>query len=60
MTGVQGVTDDRTKAGLTDAERDKRQRMRSIAIAVVLVSMVVLFYLATIVRLGSNVMNRAL
>jgi len=40
--------------------RERRQRMRSIAIALALFAMVALFYLATIVRLGSNVMNRAL
>lgn len=40
------------------AERDKRQRMRSIAIAVALVVMAVLFYAATIVRLGGHALNR--
>jgi len=38
----------------------KRQRMRSIAIALVLAGLVVLFYVATLVRLGGNVLNRAL
>ncbi len=42
---------------LTDEEK-KRRRTRSIAIACALVGIVVLFYLVTIVRLGSNVMNR--
>ena len=37
-----------------------RQRGRSIAIALALVGLVALFYIATIVRLGSNVANRAL
>ena len=41
-------------------ERQRQQRMRSIAIALALVGLVVLFYVATIVRLGGNVMNRPL
>ncbi|MGE8943076.1 hypothetical protein ACO2I3_14275 [Leptospira interrogans] len=41
-----------------DAERKRRQRYRSIAIALALVALVVLFYVATIVRLGGNVFNR--
>ena len=49
--------------GLSDAmqlsdEEKKRRRTRSIAIACALAGIVVLFYLVTIVRLGSNVMNR--
>lgn len=36
----------------------RRQRMRSIAIAVALVVMAVLFYAATLVRLGGNALNR--
>lgn len=36
----------------------RRQRMRSIAIALVLATLVVMFYAATIVRLGGNVFNR--
>jgi hypothetical protein len=43
-----------------DEERKRRQRARSIAIAVVLGALVVLFYAATIVRLGGNVAKRAL
>ncbi len=41
-----------------EKERRRRQRMRSIAIALALGAMVALFYAATIVRLGGNVMNR--
>jgi hypothetical protein len=41
-------------------EEKRRQRTRSIAIALVLVALVVIFYLVTIVRLGGNVLNRAL
>ncbi len=40
--------------------RERRQKIRSIAIAVSLAAFALLFYLATIVRLGSNVANRAL
>lgn len=36
----------------------RRQRMRSLAIALVLAALVVIFYTATIVRLGGNVLNR--
>lgn len=40
------------------AEWQRRRRMRSIAIAVALGLLVVMFYVATIVRLGGNVFNR--
>jgi len=36
----------------------RRQRMRSVAIALALGALVALFYIATIVRLGGNVFNR--
>ncbi len=41
-------------------ERERRQRMRSIAIALALGAMVAMFYAATIVRMGGNVVNRPL
>lgn len=41
-----------------EAERLRRQKMRSIAIAVALIVLVALFYVATIVRLGGHVANR--
>lgn len=41
-------------------EAKRRQRMRSWAIAGVLLFLVVAFYAATIIRLGGNVMNRPL
>lgn len=44
----------------SSAEAARRQRMRSIAIAIALVSLVVLFYAATLIRLGGNVLNRPL
>jgi hypothetical protein len=41
-------------------ERERRRRMRSIAIALALGALVVVFYVATMVRLGGNVFNRPL
>lgn len=41
-------------------EQKKRRRTRSIAIALFLAGLVLLFYLVTIVKLGGNVANRAL
>ena len=38
----------------------RRRKTRSIAIALALAALVILFYVATIVRLGGNVMNRPL
>ncbi len=40
------------------AQQARRRRIRSIAIALGLGFLVILFYAATIVRLGSNVLNR--
>ncbi len=41
-------------------EAKRRQQMRSIALALALGGLVVLFYAATMVRLGGNVVNRAM
>jgi hypothetical protein len=41
-------------------EWERRRKMRSIAIGLALAALVLLFYIATIVRLGGNVMNRPL
>lgn len=41
-------------------EDNKRRRRRSIAIALILVGMVALFYVITIVRLGGNVADRVI
>jgi predicted nucleic acid-binding Zn ribbon protein len=41
-----------------EQERKRRQRMRSIAIGLALAALVVLFYVATIIRLGGNALNR--
>ena len=39
-------------------EEQRARTRRSIAIALALVGLVILFYIATIVRLGGNVLNR--
>lgn len=44
---------------LTDAQR-KVRRKRSVALALVIGSLVVLFYLITVFKLGSAIMNRSL
>jgi hypothetical protein len=41
-------------------ERERRRRTRSIAIALILGALVVVFYVATLVRLGGHVVNRPL
>jgi len=41
-------------------EWERRRKMRSIGIAIALAALVVIFYVATMVRLGGNVMNRPL
>lgn len=43
-----------------DEEIKKRRRARSIAIGLALALLVILFYVATLVRLGGNVFNRPL
>ena len=47
-------------SGMNEDEKEqrRRQRMRSLAIGLALAALVALFYVATIVRLGGNVMNR--
>jgi hypothetical protein len=54
------VADERDEELERELERRRRQRYRSIAIALVLGALVILFYIATIVRLGGNVFNRPL
>lgn len=39
-------------------EQQKRRRTRSIAIALTLAALVVLFYAITVVKMGGNVLNR--
>ena len=45
------------KINLSDAQK-KRQRNRSIAIAIVLGLLVVMFYAVTIVKMGPGIVNR--
>lgn len=47
------------KINLSDAQK-KRQRNRSIAIAIVLGLLVVMFYAVTIVKMGPGIVNRPL
>jgi hypothetical protein len=56
---VNPLDDQTTKTGivLTD-EQKRRQRARSIAIALSLGALVILFYVITIVKLGPNVLTR--
>jgi hypothetical protein len=41
-------------------EWERRRRMRSIAIGLALAALVIIFYVATMVRLGGNVFHRPL
>ena len=65
MTGASTHVVDQAKSPVHDPaaqerQRQRRQRMRSLAIALALAAMVALFYIATIVRLGGNVLNRVM
>ena len=51
---------EKTPAQGREEERLQRQRIRNIAIALALGAMVVMFFVATLVRLGANVGNRPL
>ncbi len=42
------------------AEQIKRRKARSLAIALVLVSFIVIVYLVTVVKLGPGILNRSL
>jgi len=53
-----GVVENDNK--LTDEAARRANRRRSIAIALLLGAMVMMFYAATIIRLGGNVANRAM
>lgn len=58
MSGVvRAMTDDGIR--LTEEQR-RRQRGRSIAIAIVLVGLVALFYFVTIAKLGPGIVDRPL
>lgn len=51
---------DNTDGIVPSAEQKRRQRNRSIAIALTLGALVLLFYIVTIVKLGPNVLVRPL
>jgi hypothetical protein len=55
-----GPEADREPPETMTAEQQRRRRARSLAIAAALAALVVLFYVVTIVKLGSNVASRAL
>ena len=58
MNGVElAMTGDGSRPG---EEHRRRQRGRSIAIAIVLAGMVALFYIVTIVKLGPGIIDRPL
>jgi hypothetical protein len=46
------------QSGPQSTEAQRRQRLRSLAIAWALFALAVIFFLVTIVRLGANVANR--
>lgn len=54
------MTDDKTEGVKLTPLQEKRRRQRSLAIAVALGGLVLLFYLVTIVKLGPGVLNRPL
>ena len=51
---------ERDESEKPSAEWQRQRRQRSIAIALALLALTALFYAATIVRLGGNVLNRVL
>ncbi|MBS7695759.1 MULTISPECIES: hypothetical protein [unclassified Chelatococcus] len=56
-TGQSGKED---QGIVLSAAETRRRRTRNIAIALTLGALVILFYVMTLARLGSNVMNRPL
>lgn len=53
------MSDEREGIVLTEEQR-RRRRARSIAIAIVLAGLAVLFYVVTIVKIGPQIVNRPL
>lgn len=60
MTDTQQTSQQTPETADERRVREQRQRTRSIALAVALGSLSLLFYAATIVRMGGNVKNRPL
>jgi hypothetical protein len=54
------AVDEENAPAVPAEEANRRQRLRSLAIAWALFALAVMFFLVTIVRLGSNVANRPL
>jgi hypothetical protein len=54
------MDDDREDGIILTEEQQRRRRHRSIAIALVLGALVLLFYIVTIVKLGPGVVHRPL
>jgi hypothetical protein len=57
---ARGAAQDENAPAIQTEEAKRRQRLRSLAIAWALFALALLFFLVTIVRLGSNVANRPL
>ena len=57
---VESAVDQNEEQKQPSAEWLRQRRMRSIAIALMLIALTALFYAATIVRMGGNVLNRAI
>ncbi|MHA7774239.1 hypothetical protein [Roseibium sp. M-1] len=53
------MSEDNKGITLTE-EQKKKRRSRSIAIALVLGGLVLLFYVVTIIKMGPDIMNRAM
>lgn len=61
MRGVMEEADgENGRAVVQTAEQKRRQRARSVAIALVLGALVLLFYVVTIVKLGPGILTRPL
>ncbi len=57
---MRAVADPNETGVVLTEEQKRRRRQRSIAIAIVLGFLVVLFYVITVVKLGAPVLNRPL
>jgi hypothetical protein len=57
MSGIAPAMDEEEGIRLTEAQQ-KRRRARSLAIAITLGALVILFYIVTIAKLGQNVITQ--
>jgi predicted HTH domain antitoxin len=60
LTGNPQMQDGHDKPVTADDRRQRGRRARSVAIALILGGLVILFYLVTIAKLGPSVMERPL